>query len=129
MDGPGGQDRERIGAEAEVSDEQRADNGLAEWARAEEQAKGDLPATIYYDLTRYEWYARGEPLGHADASYMPGGRPVRMPASSMRKVGQYRGVEVYVPASDDDAAAIVYVPVFEGFWLPFTRIDLQAQQR
>ena len=128
MEGTRGEDGGRDGAEATAPDEDGAESALAEWARSEEQAKGDLPATIYYDLTRYEWYARGEALRHAEASYMPDGRPARIPASEMRKAGQYGGVDIYVQASDRDDADIVYVPVFEGFWLPFTRIDPQASR-
>lgn len=91
----------------------------------------DLPDRIYYDLTRFEWYARGEPLRIGEDAYLPARVLVRAPASSMRSAGEYGGVSFYRAAersnfphdgSAQDSALLmraVYVPVFEGFWLPF----------
>jgi hypothetical protein len=77
-----------------------------------------LPDRIYFTLTDYEWYARGQPLVHANAQYRAGSGVVAAPLSSMRKVGEYEGVDVYAA----DGAAVdtaVYVPVFPGYWQPF----------
>lgn len=77
-----------------------------------------LPDRIYFTLTDYEWYARGEPLVLESAQYRSGSGVVAAPLSSMRKVGEYQGVDVY---SADGAAmdSAVYVPVFPGYWQPF----------
>lgn len=79
------------------------------------------PPVIYYDLTRFEWYARGEPMRLDDGAYAARGAPVRGATSGMRRQGEYEGVEYYVRVDEPDSADVVYIPVFEGFWLPFSR--------
>lgn len=79
----------------------------------------DLPDTIYYDLTRFDWYARAEPLRFEGADYTPGASLLAASATEMEKVGSYEGVAVYRWNHATDSA--LYVPVFEGFWLPFVR--------
>lgn len=87
------------------------------------------PATIYYDLARFDWYARGEPLRHGNADYVARAAPVRAFAD-MRKAGEYQGVEYYRAADDVvEPASVVYVPVFEGFWLPFSADTSSAATR
>lgn len=77
-----------------------------------------LPERIYFTLTDYDWYARGEPLVLENAQYRAGRGVVGAPLSAMRKVGEYQGVDVY--AADGEAAdTAVYVPVFPGYWQPF----------
>lgn len=71
---------------------------------------------IYYDLTRFDWYAQGEPLVHADQPYQPFGMPLAAPLSEMERAGEYRGVEYYRRGGDD---ASLYIPVFDGYWLAF----------
>jgi hypothetical protein len=78
------------------------------------------PVTIYYDLTRFDWYARGEPLRHGNADYVARAAPIRASAAGMRRAGEYQGVDYYRSADDAEPPGVVYVPVFEGFWLPFT---------
>ena len=80
-----------------------------------------LPNRIYYNLTQFVWYARGEPILFENAAYRTRGAPIRASADRMEKAGEYQGVEFYRTDEDDDASAVVYVPVFEGFWLPFVR--------
>jgi hypothetical protein len=77
----------------------------------------EKPDRIYLSLTAYEWYARGEPLLHANAAYQPAGFPVAAPLSEMHVTGEYQGVEYYV--RDGDAEPILYVPVYEGYWQAF----------
>jgi hypothetical protein len=89
-----------------------------EW-EAEDGPAEPLPERIYYDLTRFEWYARGEPLMFESHAYSPRGEPVRASATAMRKVGDFQGVEVYRADNEASAGDVLYVPVFEGFWLPF----------
>jgi hypothetical protein len=77
-----------------------------------------LPAgRIYYNLTDHEWYARGAPLVHENVGYAPAGNPVAAGVQEMQQVGDYFGVEYYVRPAD--TTAVLYVPVFEGYWLPF----------
>jgi hypothetical protein len=78
----------------------------------------DLPsARIYYTLTDHEWYARGDPLVHENAPYIPGGQPVSASLDEMEHMGAYHGVEYYVRHGDERQT--LYVPVFEGYWQPF----------
>ena len=77
-----------------------------------------LPTSrIYYTLTSYEWYARGEPLLHDGRPYAPEGTPVTASLDAMTKAGEYLGVEYYVPAGEP--GPVVYVPVFDGYWQGF----------
>ena len=80
-----------------------------------------LPARIYYNLSRHEWYAHGEPLHWDDRDWDMSGGPVPLETEAMTLVGEYQGVDVYVVTAEDSAGsvALVYVPVSEGFWLPF----------
>ncbi|HSJ13074.1 MAG TPA: hypothetical protein VK939_01590 [Longimicrobiales bacterium] len=77
---------------------------------------------IYYDLTRYEWYARAEPLRHEGRGYQPAGMPVAAPLSEMDQLGAYEGVAYYRRAGAD---GLLFVPVFDGYWLAF-RATAQA---
>jgi hypothetical protein len=81
-----------------------------------------LPERIYFDLTRYDWYAHGEPLVYAEIQYEVGRNLLAAPTSAMRKLGEYQGVDVYGPA-DTPSDSTLYVPVFPGYWLPFVRTD------
>jgi hypothetical protein len=85
----------------------------------------NLPSSsIYYTLTSYDWYARGESLVHEGRPYEPEGMPVNFSLSEMSHVGEYKGVEYYVHGGEAEAA--VYVPVFEGYWQRF-RADPSAR--
>lgn len=78
-----------------------------------------LPTSrIYYTLTSYDWYARGEPLIHDGRPYTPEGMPVHASLDDMGRAGDYQGVEYYVRTGDP--APAVYVPVFDGYWQRFT---------
>jgi hypothetical protein len=79
-----------------------------------------LPERIYFDLTRHDWYARGEPLVYSEVRYEAGRDVVAAPLSAMRKLGEYQGVDVY-GAADAAGDSTLYVPVHPGYWLPFTR--------
>lgn len=75
------------------------------------------PERIYFTLTAYDWYARGEPLLHGNAAYQPAGMPVTASLPDMHHVGDYQGVDVYV--RDGDEEPVLYVPVYEGYWQVF----------
>jgi hypothetical protein len=77
-----------------------------------------LPAArIYFNLTDHDWYARGDPLVHENVAFTPAGNPVSAAVDEMQHVGDYLGVDYYVRPADTTGA--LYVPVFEGYWLPF----------
>ena len=83
-----------------------------------------LPSNrIYYTLTSFDWYARGEPLVHDGRAYAPEGMPVSASLADMSKAGDYHGVEFYVRSGDPDP--VVYVPVYDGYWQRF-RADPNA---
>jgi hypothetical protein len=85
----------------------------------ESLAPEELPERIYYDLTRFDWYTRGGPLRFEKRAYWPRGEPLRASLSSMRKTGEFEGVDYYRAESAPEGMDVVYVPVFEGFWLAF----------
>lgn len=115
---------ERDGGEPEVAvaDTPGEPNGapaLSAAQPAEEEPEYEPPRQIYYDLTQHDWYRLGQPLRVEGASYTLGGVPVRGRTTDFELAGTYEGVDYY--RARDGAAAAVYVPVFEGFWQPFTR--------
>ena len=77
------------------------------------------PGNIFYDLTRFEWYARGEALLHDSIAFDPLGGPVPLPLAELEHVGNYQGVDFYQHRSAADRDAVRYVPVYEGYWLRF----------
>jgi hypothetical protein len=81
-----------------------------------EQPDASPPPAIYYDLTLYDWYARGEPLVHETRGYAPGGL-VAARGEEMDRVGEYGGVAYY--RRTGAAADSLFVPVFERYWLSF----------
>lgn len=114
-------DGETPAVEEDVPPEPSENGGAVSGSLEPEVEEDDLPPVIYYDLTRFDWYARGEPMRLDDGSYAPRGAPVRAATSEMNKVGEYEGVEYYARDDGSDSEGVVYVPVFEGFWLPFVR--------
>jgi len=79
----------------------------------------ERPRTIYYNLTDYGWYARAEPMVIDQRHYGPGGTPEPIPLAKLRLSGNYQGVDFYVMHGEKEPAETVYVPVYEGYWLPF----------
>jgi hypothetical protein len=59
----------------------------------------DLPsARIYYTLTDHEWYARGDPLVHENAFYIPAGQPVSASLEEMEQAWSLPRRRVLHPA-------------------------------
>lgn len=83
--------------------------------------RDSVPERIFYDLTRFEWYARGEPLVWDEREWEPRGAPVAADAEALRRLGDFGGVDVWMDA-DADSLARLYVPVSEGFWLTFVPV-------
>jgi hypothetical protein len=83
-----------------------------------DKERESLPSSrIYYTLTDYAWYAHGEPLLHEGRPHVPVGLPIAASVEEMEKVGEYEGVDYYTRRNDPDP--VLYVPVFEGYWLTF----------
>lgn len=74
-----------------------------------------MPDRVYYVLTDFDWYARGEPVVLEGTSYTVAGDPIRIDARTLERVAEYGGVELYRRNGD----AHLYVPVFSGYWLGF----------
>lgn len=90
-------------------------------APAPEEALGDLPRLeIYYDLAAFPWYKRGGPLVHEGRAYRAGARPLARAFDSLRRLGRYQGVEYYADANAGERPDTVFVPVYEGYWQPFS---------
>lgn len=74
------------------------------------------PERIFHDLTRFDWYARAEPLVHEGRSYTLGADgPLSLDARTLRRAGTYGGVDYYERAEDGR----LYVPVYDGYWVGF----------
>lgn len=78
------------------------------------------PAEIYYDLTAFDWYRRGEPLVIDGREYRPDGIPEAERARKFEPVGEYMGVTYYVLENSSEPHLAVYIPVSPGYWQPFT---------
>lgn len=72
---------------------------------------------IYYDLTRHDWYRRGEPLMVEGREYLPAGELVAAPLDVFDRLGEFDGVDYY--ARRQGSEDVLFVPVFERYWLPF----------
>jgi hypothetical protein len=108
-----------------AADQQRLDDhgnggGLEEIGDlfiADETEDRTRPPRVYHDLTRHDWYARGEPLMHEGRSYPQSGAPAAIRGARLELAGEYGGVDYYrLPGDPRDA---LYVPVYESYWLPF----------
>jgi len=77
------------------------------------------PDEIYYDLTAYDWYRRGEPLIAGEFAFQPNGVPRPIPFDSLRRAGSYQGVDYYVRNTVPEPHDTLFVPVFDDFWQPF----------
>lgn len=77
------------------------------------------PVEIYYELTAFEWYRRGEPIVFRDRTYVLEALPRAIPAEELRRLGRFRGVFFYRHEEDDPPYDAVFVPVYPGFWQPF----------
>lgn len=110
--------------DTEIAAEAAADSvdGVAVFNPSEERQH--LPSSrIYFTLTDYGWYERGQPLLHDGRGYRPEGMPVDASLGGMQKAGEFEGVEYYVRTADP--GAVLYVPVFDGYWQAF-RLDPSA---
>lgn len=91
------------------------------------RAAATPPRMIYYDLTGFDWYRRGEPLIFEGRSYRPasvlptGERP-------LEREGAYEGVDFYVPRAGAAPHDTLYVPVYTGYWLAFTSARGEEQR-
>lgn len=80
------------------------------------------PRKIYYDLTHFDWYRRGEPLIHEERSYRPA---TVLPTGEreLEREDEYQGVDFYVAKGRDEPADTLFVPVYTGYWLAFVPVE------
>lgn len=85
-------------------------------ARAEPEP---MPDEVYFDLTRFDWYRRSEPLVHERRDYRAEGDPITEPLDSLKKVGRYQGVDYYARKGAPQPFYTLYVPVYYRYWQRF----------
>lgn len=91
------------------------------------RAAATPPRMIYYDLTGFDWYRRGEPLIFEGRSYHPASV---LPTGELRleREGAYEGVDFYLPKAGTAPYDTLYVPVYMGYWLAFTAAGGEKRQ-
>jgi len=119
--GPDGQPESIRAAEEQALEEETTN----EPAAGPETRNGE-PPEIYYDLTRFEWYRRGQPLLVGGRPFQPAGRPEPTGAREFTELGRYEGVTYYVVAGSRAPHGVVYVPVSPGSWHPFVHVGSGA---
>lgn len=77
-----------------------------------------VPRRIYYELTDFDWYQKGEPLMVEGAPYDVAGPPLRRGSAGLEAAGSYEGVDYYRARDGGDT---VFVPVYPLYWQPFAR--------
>lgn len=90
---------------------------------SESHASHAGPARVFYDLTVFDWYRRGEPLLLDGRAYRPASQPKFIPAETLRQVDSFGGVDVYRRANQSEPLDSIFVPVYENYWLVFTPMD------
>lgn len=82
-------------------------------------AAGDTPDEVYFDLTRFDWYRRAEPLVHEGRAYRAAGDPVVASVDALRELGRYQGVAYYAQQDAPPPVYTLYVPVYYRYWQRF----------
>lgn len=90
------------------------------------EARNSEPPEIYYDLTRFDWYRRGQPLLVEGRPFQPAGRPEPTGVREFTELGRYDGVTYYAVAGSEAPHNVVYVPVSPGYWQPFVHVGSGA---
>lgn len=100
--------------------EARGEEALEEAPEPEKRpAPATVPEHIYYDLTTFEWYQRGEPLRIDGLEYQPRGKPISLGDAHLEVAGEYEGVVYYKVEDASEPYAAVYVAVSPRYWQPF----------
>jgi hypothetical protein len=117
-----GEDAGAAGDGAGTSGVASALDGAAAVLTGDSASRPRRPDEIYYDLTAYDWYRRGEVLVASGSAFQPQGLPRIIPFDSLRRAGNYQGVDFYVKNGAAEPYDTVFVPVFEDFWQPFVPV-------
>jgi hypothetical protein len=86
-----------------------------------DRVRGDpLPEEIYYSLDDYEWYRQALPIVHEGSAFAALDTVLVLSTTELDSLGRFGGVLYWgrTGLTDPDT---VFVPVFEGYWLPFAR--------
>jgi hypothetical protein len=115
---------------AEADPEAAADDAPAELVPSapEEPASATLPADraredplpeeIYYSLDDFEWYRHAQPIVHGGRAYEAQDTVLVRSTLELDSLARFGGV-LYWARPGDAEPDTVFVPVFEGYWLPF----------
>lgn len=90
---------------------------------ADVEPRRTAPAEIFPDLTRFDWYRRGEPLVVDGRAYQPAGVPEPTGERVFQPAGRYQGVAYYVADEVEPPYTVVYVPVYRDYWQPFALVQ------
>lgn len=77
-----------------------------------------LPEEIYYSLDDYEWYRQALPIVHEGVAYQALDTVLVLSTLELDTLGRFGGV-LFWGRDGLSAHDTVFVPVFEGYWLPF----------
>ncbi|MEN8376780.1 MAG: hypothetical protein ABFS34_15235 [Gemmatimonadota bacterium] len=117
--------------EESIDDEAAADTSVQPApAPPEESGSATLPADrvradppppeIYYSLDEFDWYRQALPIVHEGAAYQGLDTVVVLSTLELDSLGRFGGVMYW--SRPLEAPDTLYVPVFEGYWLPFARM-------
>jgi hypothetical protein len=81
-----------------------------------------LPEEIYYSLDDFEWYRQALPIVHEGRAYEARDTVLVLSTLEVDSLGRFGGV-LYWARPVGPAPDTIYVPVFEGYWLPFVARD------
>lgn len=98
----------------EATDEERASADLP----ADRVRQDPLPEEIYYNLDDFDWHRQALPIVHAAGAYEAADTVLVISTLELDSLGRFGGV-LYWGRSGQEAPDTVFVPVFEGYWLPF----------
>ncbi len=77
-----------------------------------------LPEEIYYSLDEYEWYRQALPIVHDGVAFEALDTVLVLSTLEVDSLGRFGGV-LYWARTGVSTPDTVFVPVFEGYWLPF----------
>ncbi len=98
----------------------REDEPVSAVLPADRVRRDPLPEEIYYDLDQYEWYRQALPIVHEGVAYQALDTVLVLSTLELDSLGRF-GEVLYWGRTGVSEPDTVFVPVFEGYWLPFAR--------
>lgn len=81
-----------------------------------------LPEEIYYSLDEFEWYRQALPIVHDGRAFEASDTVLILSTLEVDTLGRFGGV-LYWARPVGPPPDTLFVPVFEGYWLPFVTRD------